>query len=86
MNNLKKAMPNPREDEEYEEGSRCLGRGWCLILCLKPKLELELELELKLKPNYKGAIRNPEGRVGDNLLRLGLAGRQPNLWRRNGIL
>ncbi|MCI45552.1 hypothetical protein A2U01_0066791 [Trifolium medium] len=47
MNNLKKAMPNPREEEDYEEGSRCLGRGWCLILCLKPKLELEL------KPNYK---------------------------------
>lgn len=47
MNNLKKAMPGNCEEEDYEEGSRCLGRGWCLILCLKPKLELEL------KPNSK---------------------------------
>lgn len=48
---MKKAMPGPQEvkKEDYEEGSRCLGRGWCLILCLKPKLELELKLGLEPK-------------------------------------
>lgn len=85
-----------------EEGSRCLGRGWCVILCLKPKLELKpnskfhLKLKLGLEPELVlmsvSSETTSEGAlsvtlmVGYNLLRLVLAGRQANLWRGNGIL
>lgn len=75
------------EEEDYEEGSRCrLVPNWKLNLKLKLGLEPELVLmSVSSETTSEGALSGTL-KVGDNLLRLGLAGRQANLWRRNGIL